>query len=454
MKMKIKENKRKAVSLVVITFSLVTFFIMAGFSIDVGYVFNYQNELQKALESAALVGASALEPKISESSTSSISVSTPTSQSVKDIMTTTLKKITTVNPLLSKNASEITNASIEVNQISKAVRITTSITIKPFFISFVGINKINISGKAAAMAYPGYLSKLFPETSTGTGSLIYSDIRTPVGGNSNVNNNIDNIYGPPDGKGLSLGAGGMIVLRLPLPLVDDSGADLYISELGNAKGYFVLAGIDADPNNPFVSNSQPGSGIYWQNISCTGISTMPTNSQTRATGAYITAQNIGPYYISNDSKFYGSGLFDLSAKCNGSSYNANITNAQYLMIIDDDMEDGFMADNPADPVLLLGDHSSITPGVTIDAIAILHHSKLISPEDFDKDSDGDGLIDVLEEAIGTDPNSSDTDGDGVSDADEYNGHYYNSNIIFTSPNNNDKIAGNNGKIVPSIKLSN
>ncbi len=37
------------------------------------------------------------------------------------------------------------------------------------------------------------------------------------------------------------------------------------------------------------------------------------------------------------------------------------------------------------------------------------------------DSDGDGLPDALEEALGTDPNDPDTDGDGIEDGDEVNG---------------------------------
>jgi len=40
-----------------------------------------------------------------------------------------------------------------------------------------------------------------------------------------------------------------------------------------------------------------------------------------------------------------------------------------------------------------------------------------------QDSDNDGLSDMLEEAIGTDKNNSDTDGDGYSDKDELEGNY-------------------------------
>jgi hypothetical protein len=44
-----------------------------------------------------------------------------------------------------------------------------------------------------------------------------------------------------------------------------------------------------------------------------------------------------------------------------------------------------------------------------------------TPDCIDIDSDGDGLVDALEEAIGTDPDDPDTDGDGVLDGDEIGG---------------------------------
>ena len=38
------------------------------------------------------------------------------------------------------------------------------------------------------------------------------------------------------------------------------------------------------------------------------------------------------------------------------------------------------------------------------------------------DSDGDGILDSEEEALGTDPFASDTDGDGYTDSEEYDSH--------------------------------
>lgn len=42
----------------------------------------------------------------------------------------------------------------------------------------------------------------------------------------------------------------------------------------------------------------------------------------------------------------------------------------------------------------------------------------VSEIDMEKDSDADGLSDVIEQALGTDPNKSDTDGDGLTDSEE------------------------------------
>ena len=44
-------------------------------------------------------------------------------------------------------------------------------------------------------------------------------------------------------KGLSLGPGGYVTIRLPVPIVNKEGYDLYIREAGAAKdGYMVFAG--------------------------------------------------------------------------------------------------------------------------------------------------------------------------------------------------------------------
>lgn len=460
--MKITKFKRKALSLLVVILSVFMFFALAALALDVGYVFNCQNELQKALETSSLAGASAIEP-----SNNNGIVTFPDDSTIKSSVTSALTSICNDNSVLRTEASWIiSNVSIDINRSSKAVRIMSSMRVNPFFISILGLNKIEVQAKAAAMAYPVYLSPNFPITPQ-KGSIVYSDIRDAVGINTNKNNAIDNLYYASDGKGVSLGGGGMLVLRLPVGLINGPGADLYINSLGNAKGYYVFAGVDTDPNSPFVNTGNSGAGIIWQNISCTGAPAMVTDDTSSRVGAYNTVEKVGPYTFNYDAKFYGSGLFDLGVSCIGKgnagskAYDGSLTNVQYLMILDDNKEDGFIADDASLPVLLIGDHSSITPGVTIDSVAIFHHSKLINHNDLSIDSDGDGLIDVLENVIATSTTSTDTDGDGISDDKEYLGWFYSGiakiaiingssrHVFFTSPTNYDQ---DNGIVVPNIKI--
>ena len=53
----------------------------------------------------------------------------------------------------------------------------------------------------------------------------------------------------------------------------------------------------------------------------------------------------------------------------------------------------------------------------------------ITVEDTREDSDGDGLSDIREAELGTDPNNADSDGDGINDGDEV--------ALGTDPNNTD-----------------
>lgn len=55
------------------------------------------------------------------------------------------------------------------------------------------------------------------------------------------------------------------------------------------------------------------------------------------------------------------------------------------------------------------------------------------PSDVLIDRDGDGLTDLEEQSLGTDPNNIDTDGDGLSDRDEY--HVYKTNPLIPDSDN-------------------
>jgi Flp pilus assembly protein TadG len=401
-------KKRKGSSLVIFVFGLSTIFALAGLVVDVGIILNCQNELQKSAESAALVAASQLEPQLNSDSTVSVDMTT-----IDTLITDTFNKMIANNPLI-KNA----NFTYDIRHSSKAVRISASADIQTYFMKFIGINQVPVTVKTAAMSAPQYLSKKFPAPS-GSVDTANTSLRQPIGGNFNQNWNTatskweyTNIFGYPDNKAISLGAGGYLTITLPAPLIDNKGSDLFIKQVGNTKGYFVFAG-----------NDDPVSGqIQWINISCTGI---PIGAdQTSTVGAYFTSI---PGF-SKMAKFYGTGYFDLGARCEDSVgttyYNADLKSAKYIKIIDDNVEDGFIAGFANQPSVLAGDHSSITPGANIDSVALLHHTMLIGFYDLDPDPDGDGLINVLEDIIGTNKNLMDTDGDMIADPSEYLGWYY------------------------------
>lgn len=452
--MKIK--KRKGVSLVVFALGALTILSFACFVIDLGFVINTQNEFQKALDSAVLVGVSNLEPITDNSGITQINTALA-KQATLDTYTKMVNtlNLTTANP--NPTIDEITKAA------SKAIKIESTIEADTFFAKLIGINKIQIKGQAAAISAPVHLSSKIP-FGVENGSIIASssgdtDIREPVGDNKNLNKDINNILGASDYKSLSLGPGGYITIKPPNAIMDTTGAEIHIKEPGNAEGYYVFAGNDSDPENPYINEAMPGAGISWTNISCTGI---PANADnTGELGAYYT--DVSFYGTTRtEAKFYGSGYFDLGVRCSADPSGiipydgtgvtpgaGNIKSAKYLKIIDDNVEDGFLHDNNNKPVLLIGEHSSVTPGVDIDSVSVLHHPRIISIKDFNTDSDNDGLIDILELIIGTDINNIDTDGDNINDNIEFIGWYNDGgNIIdiinkgstkvyFTSPIESD-----------------
>lgn len=424
---KYTRKKRQGVTLVIVITSLMMLLTAAGLVIDTGIVLNSQNELQKQAETAALFGATLFEPK-------------------KDGVGLTIKESdirTSIEELINISKGSVfdyelyQSSTIDINPKSKAVRVKVVGLARPFFLNLMGIYTIKLNAQATAISMPFYLSKNFPKTpyvgSLMSTSSVEIDVRDPLGFNLNAGKDSggvvleDYLYGPPDNNAVPLGAGGYITMRLPTPIIDEEGADLYIKELGNMEGYFVFVGNDVNPDNPYIDEGQQGEGIEWTNISCTG-TPEGGNSSSSVLGAYevnVTHLNSSD---TNEAKFYGSGYFDLGLSCSGSHYSAidgteKINSAKYLKIIDDNAEDGFTADNPVVPVALYGEHSSATPGVDIDAVGVLHHSRLIMSSDFDNDSDNDGLIDVLEGILGTDKSNSDTDSDAINDGLEYSGWY-------------------------------
>jgi Flp pilus assembly protein TadG len=429
------KRQKKGVSLVIVITSLMILLVAAGLVIDTGIVVNAQADLQKQVETAALYGATALEAK--------------KTGTIISVNTTNLNSYITQIFNLSKSMNfESTLVNIDISQAqSKAVAVKAEGYVPMSFLPLTGISVVKIEAQSAAMANPFYLSPDFPQTPTKgsvlVGTSAETDIRRPLGMNQSLsydssgNLNINYLYGSPDNRAISLGSGGYVMIRLPIPLIDEDGFDLYIKELGNMEGYFVFAGNDIDPNNPYVDETKQGSGISWTNISCTG-TPEGENIATSAVGAYSINVKHLDGSTTTETRFFGSGYFDIGATCSnnsGNSYNKNIKAAKYLKIVDDNQEDGFLTDNPTVPAAIFGEHSSVTPGADIDAVGVLHHSRLIKYSEFNKDTDGDGLIDILEKSLGTNESNADTDGDTIKDGLEYSGWYDNAGAIGSIINN-------------------
>jgi hypothetical protein len=405
----IKYKKEEGLSLVVFALGLVALMGFAALAIDLGISNNIQNELQKATTTAALVGALEMEPDEfgnitpADAQQAALDSFYQSTTSIPGIGSVVL-----VHPIT--GATAVNDPSfIQTIPTSRSVRIQTRAQVPTFFMAVIGIRSLQINAEAAASNFPAYPARNLPPPA---GSIIASDIKDPVGGtNSNVYKcaggspqDASFILGPPDNVPVALGPGGSVTLRMPAPIVDGPGGDLYIKETGDLEGYYVYVGIDN------------GGPIQWTNISCTGEPT--ENAKT------VVGSQVGAYADTNGQfKFYGSGLFDLGMQCNNgggaTNYTGAVNNATFVRIVDDNVEDGFVSSDLTSMTILLGEHSSTSPGADIDTVAALHHSRAI---DYNAvDTDGDGAVDPYELLVGTDPNNPDTDGDGLTDGQELSG---------------------------------
>jgi len=417
-------KKRKGVSIILLIFSIIAIFSLCGLVIDLGIILNSRFEFQKLVETTALTAVTeygAYEDNaniIRYPAVADISVNANNSAEKNfDAFVASNSFL-----LLTKNITPVVTFGATIqSRYSRAIKVEATAVVRTYFLNIIGIKSIKLQASAAAMHIPVYLRTGNVLNGTSPVAPIYKDteLRAPAGGalsnqilnginNTtpaivNVNTNLSNINGMPDATVVSLGPGGYITIKLPVALIDGRGFDLQIFTRGNASGYFVFAGNDTDPADPYIDAANPGGGIDWVNISCTGTPVgAPTNGNV---GSYV--QNVAG--IGNQEKFYGSGYFDVGASCSN-GYAGNVNSAKYLKIIDDNREDGFTLRDPendtsmtAIPSFFPGQNSSFTPGVSIDAIAVEHHSKLIGISDFTADTDNDGLINVFEETLGLNP---------------------------------------------------
>jgi len=447
-------KKRKGVSVILLIFSVIAILSLSGFVIDLGIILNSRFEIQKLVETTALTAITDYGAYEDATNTIQYPAVADISTNVNNSAAKNFDAFVASNSflLLSRNITPvITFGTTAQSRYSRAIKVEATADVRTFFLNIIGLHSIKIQASAAAMHIPVYLKS--GNVLNGTAAYKDTDLRNPAGGtvstrtingvnyatpsivNINGITKISNIYGMPDATVVSLGPGGYITIKLPVALIDGKGFDLQILARGNAGGYFLFAGNDTDPASPYIDAVNQGSGISWVNISCTGT---PVGTTTNGmVGSYN--QNVGGA-IGNQAKFYGSGYFDIGATCSN-GYAGNVNSAKYLKIIDDNIEDGFILKNSrfntniaGIPSFFPGQNSSLTPGVSIDSIAVEHHSKLISINDFTEDTDNDGLLDIFEKSVGLNPSGS-SDGPGTDDAIEFWGFKGGgiSNVVIDNP---------------------
>lgn len=391
-------NKRKANATVFIIAFFVAFLAFSAFAVDGTIIFTQRAKLQSATEAAALAGASAFVGPL------------PPGMTRENYVASTSKntfRLIKVDSLDSIDVDTVSEFNVEVNTTKKRVRITTNCLAQPFFLAFLGVTGIKLEAKACATSEALNVKANYPAanwiTSAGAyfSNIISKDLNLhdtailpPLGNFLSASidpttgwvmfNALDDAETPP--IPLSLGPGGFITIRLPAPIIDKPGDDLYIKEVGDAvEGYFVFAGLDNDTGEtndnsqttgPYVQADKPGAGVSWVNISCSG-----TPEKADADGL-IGAYSVPTNGLGMQTKFYGSGTFDLGDSC----IAGPISMAKYIRIVDDNSESAFVK-NTLPPInnnkyykaMLYGEASTATSGADIDTVSVLNHVKLISP---------------------------------------------------------------------------
>ncbi len=385
--------RKNASTLMYLIFLFSVILAFCAMAIDATIIYNTRMKLQDATERAAMVGAEAF-------NTGNIILNqTQIEDNVNDNVEAAFSHFL-FGPLNKNNAQII---DVQTKYSEKKVLVKSKVSSPTFFLGFLGIHSVNIKATACAVnekmdvksnlnsamwltSSAMYLSGIVNSTSMtylqpplGAGylaSFLSSVIIFPL---------IDNL----DNEPLSLGPGGYFTVRLPAPMVDKRGPDLFIKEAGDAlEGYFVFAGIDK-----IIENATLGEGgasksagdtevdtgedeiesndIVWKEITCSAIpETVDMNGNPRL------------YSSNGHVKVYGSAYFDLGNSC------VNLAVAKYIKIVDDNSESAFVkktigtSDTNYYKAMLYGEASTATAGADIDAIQILNFVKLIPPSEF------------------------------------------------------------------------
>lgn len=376
-------NKKRASSAIYTIFFFIIFLTFCAFAVDGTIVFANRARLQSATEAAALTGAS----KFVELNT-------------VDAVSTAAKNSFSLIKYKGLSNSKII---VSVDTINKRVLVETKSVSMPFFLSFLGVNGINLEAKACAISEELPVTAVYSNINWLTSKASYtSDILSkdlnvydtaillPLGNlpSASYQSNVVD-WGLIDkttvNQPLSLGPGGFVTIKLPAPIINKPGPDLFIKEIGLSRtggdgatleGYMVFAGLDNDPANPYWYYDTPGGGITWVNISCAGKPEHGSGSfqaTQRANGANVTGDN---------TKFYGSGSFDLDSTCFPN--NRFISMIKYIRIVDDNSESAFVTNNGVQyyKAMMFGEASTATAGADIDYISVLNHVRLIPPKNY------------------------------------------------------------------------
>ena len=391
-------NKKKASSIVYIIFFFVFFLALCAFAIDATIIFTNREKVQNAAEIAALAGASAFETddnaKAIKAATDTFKLLVPGGAKIPSYTDTKFFEVKTF-------------IKTTPNGTERRVLVSVKALSQTFFLTFLGSSEVPLDANACAVREnlpikSTYGSKVIWMSSAATYT---SDILStkyiaddqnnykntamvlPLGNSLSGAKSASYSTATPttpnlglidssDKSPLSLGPGGYITIKLPAPIVDKPGNDLYVEEIGAAKeGYLVFAGIDNNPDNPYVDPTLPKGLISWVNISCSG----NNDGLGDIVPKFPMADLIN--LTTKKDKVYGSAYFDLKNTCISTVVNgkSNLNLAKYLRIIDDNAEDAYYGNNY---VNIYGEASTSTAGADIDSVKILDHVRLIPPTDF------------------------------------------------------------------------
>lgn len=369
-------RKKNASATIYMIFFLVIFLAFCAFAVDGTIVLTNRAKLQSVTEATAVAAASQF--NYSQEAT------------VDQVKQTVENAAKATFALLRIDSLKTATIGVEVNVGLHQVRVSTQYMSQPYFLAFLGVTGINLQAKACAVSEIRPVTANYSGINWVTANAVYeSDILSkdknlndtaillPLGNFASSSYDkltgftiFDALASGDSSKSLSLGPGGFITIKLPVPIVDKPGKDLYIVEAGDAaEGYMVFAGIDKDPANPYVQSDKPGGGISWVNISRTGSPILDTDNEYSA--AYT---ELG---VSTQKKFYGSGYFDIGLSSSGGFPGISVV--KYIRIIDDNDEGAFVNGYH---VNLYGEASTATAGADIDSVTVLNHVRLMAPRDY------------------------------------------------------------------------